>query len=351
MSLTGAAPLTVRAYRSDLLAFIDWAERLGLVGPEPITRTTLRRYVAHLTTRGYARGAPSPARRRPCAGTSGGWPAPAESSSDPSAGLSAPGGGGRLPRVLRDDELSALLDDPRPAGGDDSPAIRSRDDAVLELLYGSGLRVSELCALRPADIDLDRRRVVVWGKGSKQRVVPLSAPTVEALRDWLGHGRRQLATADTPPTRCSSAAVVDRSDPATCAASSTVGRRLRLTRMPCATPSPLIFSMVVPTYVRCRSFSVTPTSVRRSTTLTSASNAFGPSSTRLTPERRDRRGRRTGSTDTAPLGHLQVHRAPADRDRLILVYAPLVKYVASRVAVGLPRTSSRATSSATACSG
>ncbi len=76
--------------------------------------------------------------------------------------------------------------------------MRSRDDAVLELLYGSGLRVSELCALRPEDLDLDRRRVTVWGKGSKQRIVPLGAPTVEALRDWMGHGRGQLCTPDSP---------------------------------------------------------------------------------------------------------------------------------------------------------
>lgn len=197
MSLTAAAPLTVRAYRSDLSAFVEWAERLGMEGPARVTRTTLRRYLAHLTTRGYARR--TIARKASSVRRYFGWLArTGRLPGDPSAGLSAPGGSGRLPRVLRDDELSALLDDPRPAGGDEIPAIRSRDDAVLELLYGSGMRVGELCTLRPVDIDLDRRRVTVWGKGSKQRVVPLSAPAVEALRDWLGHGRRLLATADTP---------------------------------------------------------------------------------------------------------------------------------------------------------
>jgi site-specific recombinase XerD len=196
-SLTAAAPLTVRAYLGDLSAFVDWAERLGLDGPEPVTRTTLRRYLAHLTTRGYARR--TIARKASSVRRYFAWLArTGRLPGDPAAGLSAPGGSGRLPRVLRDDELSALLDDPRPTGGDDTPAIRSRDDAVLELLYGSGLRVSELCGLRPADVDLDRRRVTVWGKGSKQRVVPLSPPAVEALRDWLGHGRRLLATADSP---------------------------------------------------------------------------------------------------------------------------------------------------------
>ncbi len=196
-SLTGAAPLTVRAYRSDLGAFVEWAERLGLDGPTGVTRTTLRRYVAHLGTRGYARR--TVARKASSLRRYFGWADRiGRIGTDPSAGLSAPSGEGRLPRVLRGDELTTLLDSPVATAAADSPAVRSRDDAVLELLYGSGLRVGELCALGPEDLDLDRRRVTVWGKGSKQRVVPLGAPTVEALRDWIGHGRRLLATAATP---------------------------------------------------------------------------------------------------------------------------------------------------------
>ncbi|MCU0310004.1 MAG: tyrosine-type recombinase/integrase [Acidimicrobiales bacterium] len=194
-SLTSAAPTTVRAYRGDLEAFVEWATRLGLDGPGAVTRTTLRRYVAHLATRRYARR--TIARKASSLRRYFGWAARTGlSGADPSTGLSAPGGAGRLPRVLRADELDALLDP--PATVDPSPALRSRDDAVLELLYGSGLRVGEVCALRPADLDLDRRRITVRGKGSKERVVPLGAPTVEALREWMGHGRRQLATADTP---------------------------------------------------------------------------------------------------------------------------------------------------------
>jgi site-specific recombinase XerD len=94
--------------------------------------------------------------------------------------------------VLRADELHVLLDEPPKRIEADLPAIRDRDDAVLELLYGSGLRVSELCGLSPGDVDLERRRVVVWGKGSKQRHVPLSAPTMDALRRWLGGSRDAL---------------------------------------------------------------------------------------------------------------------------------------------------------------
>jgi len=196
-SLTSAAPATVRAYRSDLDGFVDWAARLGIEQPSRVERTMLRRYVAHLTTRGLARRsiarkASSLRRYFAWAARSGRVP------TDPAAGLSVPGGSGRLPRVLRDDEVTAVLDDPPATTADDPPAVRSRDDAVLELLYGSGLRVSEVCGLRPGDLDLERQRVTVWGKGSKQRVVPLSPPAGHALSQWLDHGRRDLATAESP---------------------------------------------------------------------------------------------------------------------------------------------------------
>lgn len=196
-SLTSVSPATIRAYRSDLDAFVLWCERAELPGPSKVTRTTLRRYVGSLATRSYARRTIS--RKASALRRYFGWlTRTGLLTSDPSAGLSAPGGSGRLPRVLRDDELTAVLDDPPGTTANDTPAIRSRDDAVLELLYGSGLRVSELCGLRPEDLDIARRRVTVWGKGSKQRVVPLSEPACDALRQWLDHGRRIIATADSP---------------------------------------------------------------------------------------------------------------------------------------------------------
>jgi site-specific recombinase XerD len=113
-------------------------------------------------------------------------------------GLSAPSGDGRLPRVLRDDELHVLLDAPGAGVDGDPTGVRLRDDAVLEILYGSGLRVAELCGLRPDDLDLGARTVRVWGKGSKQRIVPLSAPAVEAVAGWLADGRAELATPESP---------------------------------------------------------------------------------------------------------------------------------------------------------
>jgi len=191
-SLTSVAPRTVEAYGTDLAGFVAWAERGGVTAPDDVDRTLLRRYVAHLSTRRYARRSIArkvSALRRYFAWAERTGRIPA----NPSSGLSAPRGDGRLPRVLRHDELVTLLDDPPATVAHDDPAIRARDDAVLELLYGSGLRVGELCALGPADLELDRGRALVWGKGSKQRAVPLSEPAVAALRRWIDGPRRALA--------------------------------------------------------------------------------------------------------------------------------------------------------------
>src|ERR1700738_2675577 len=174
-SLTDVAPATVVAYRRDLAAFVTWAERAELAGPEAVTRLTLRRYLAYLATRRYARR--TVARKVAAIRRYFAWLRhDGALATDPSIRLSSPAGEGRLPRVLGLAELDALLDPP-PARVDAEPeAVRLRDDAVLELLYGSGLRVSELCGLRPIDVDVRRRMVTVWGKGSKQRQVPISPP-------------------------------------------------------------------------------------------------------------------------------------------------------------------------------
>ena len=76
--------------------------------------------------------------------------------------------------------------------------MRSRDDALLELLYGSGLRVAELCGLGLGDFDLKGRSVTVWGKGGKQRRVPMSFAAAEALKGYVSSGRDGLAEASSP---------------------------------------------------------------------------------------------------------------------------------------------------------
>jgi site-specific recombinase XerD len=181
-ALSSSADNTIAAYRRDVIAFVEWAARGGVESPGCVDRLLLRRYVASLTTRRYAKRSIARkvsslrryfafARRRGLVRV------------DPSSTLHAPSGEGRLPRVLDQDDLATLLDGPHP---DDEPQWRRlRDDAVLEVLYGSGVRVGELCGLDVGSLDLAGGAVTVWGKGAKQRRVPLSEPASAALRAWI----------------------------------------------------------------------------------------------------------------------------------------------------------------------
>jgi integrase/recombinase XerC len=187
-SLTGVAPNTAAAYQRDLSGFVEWAGRAGIGGPSEVDRMVLRRYLAYLNTRGFAprsRSRKASALRRYFA-----WLQHVRAiDADPARALTAPKGEGRLPRVLTAPELALLLDEP-PARIDlDEPAVRLRDDAVLEVLYGCGLRVGELCGLDLPDVSLRSRLLTVWGKGGRQRQVPLGEPAGDALADWIGRGR------------------------------------------------------------------------------------------------------------------------------------------------------------------
>jgi len=191
-SLTGASPHTRAAYSRDSRQFVAWAERGGCPGGvSQLDRTVLRRYVAYLTTRGFAR--PTIARkaaslrsylrylhRRGLIET------------DPGRSLRAPKGLSRLPRVPRREDTAQLLDDA-------STASAQRDVALLEVLYGAGLRVSECCGLDVDRCDLDRGLVTVLGKGSKERRVPLGEPARSALADYLREGRKGLMNDQSPP--------------------------------------------------------------------------------------------------------------------------------------------------------
>lgn len=181
-SLTRSAANTVLAYRSDIAAFAEWAESQGIGSPDVVDRLVLRRYMAVLATSGLAKrtaARKASSLRRYFAHLRREGVVPA----DPTTSLRAPAGDGRLPRVLDHADVSVLLEGASP---DDEPAWRRRrDDAVLELLYGSGLRVAELCSVSVDSVDLVVGVVSVWGKGSKQRRVPLGEPAVDAVRAWL----------------------------------------------------------------------------------------------------------------------------------------------------------------------
>jgi integrase/recombinase XerC len=194
---------TVVAYQRDLLELADFLRRGGS-SLEEADRATLRRFLAQQHTLGYARA--SIARRVGAIHTFYRW-ALAENRVplDPSSSLGSPKVVNRLPTVLRPSEAEALVEAPpiheTEGGSDDraalSGAIALRDRAVLELLYGSGLRVSEVAGLTLDRVDLARGRVLVMGKGSKEREVPMSDPAVEAVRRWVADGRDALGTGST----------------------------------------------------------------------------------------------------------------------------------------------------------
>jgi site-specific recombinase XerD len=180
-ALTSLSDNTVAAYTSDLRSFAAWCARSDLLDPSQVRRTTIRRYLAHLTTRQFARR--SIARKTAAIRRYYRWlVAGGLAEIDPTNGVSVPAGPGRLPRVLDQRELDGLLDGPP---GDEPEWRRSRDDAVLELLYGSGLRVGELCGLTIGSISLSAGSATVWGKGAKERRVPISEQAVAAVGRWI----------------------------------------------------------------------------------------------------------------------------------------------------------------------
>ena len=183
-SLTAMSENTRAAYLSDVRSFVEWCDRLDVAQPAAVHRSTLRRYLAFLTTREFARR--TMARKTASLRRYFRWAVSSgRLNSDPTAGVSVPSGEGRLPRVLDARELDGMLGAATVRDDSEPEWRRRRDDAILEVLYGSGLRVSELCSLTVSSLDLDRDAATVWGKGAKERRVPLSPPAVAALRSWL----------------------------------------------------------------------------------------------------------------------------------------------------------------------
>ncbi|XKH56021.1 tyrosine recombinase XerC [Citricoccus nitrophenolicus] len=117
---------------------------------------------------------------------------------DPSLRLSSPKRSSTLPDALSADQAGRLLDNAGAPAPEDARerAVALRDAALLEVLYATGLRVSELVGLDRQDVDHERRTLVVTGKGGKQRTVPFGAPAATALERWLDHGRRVLVLGD-----------------------------------------------------------------------------------------------------------------------------------------------------------
>jgi site-specific recombinase XerD len=190
---------TVRAYQGDIQSLLQYAWRCGVADPGALDLVTLRGWLAGQHQAGAARA--TLARRGAAAraftayASRRGWLA-----ADPGPQLGTPKARRVLPQVLRQDEMSAVLADCEDralrefaVGERAEAALATRDAAVLELLYATAIRVSELCELDIGGIDTERRTVRVLGKGQKERVVPVGLPAMRALARWEEVGRPVLA--------------------------------------------------------------------------------------------------------------------------------------------------------------
>ncbi|MGC9490625.1 MAG: tyrosine-type recombinase/integrase [Thermovirgaceae bacterium] len=173
----GASDHTVVNYAVDLAQFCEYLETLEIRHPGDIMHTHVRSFLREVVGFGYART--SAARKL---SSIKGWLSylkeRGEIDSDPAAGVRGPRLPGKLPRAMTSEEVNRLIEE-GPSGRN-----KTRDRAVLELLYGCGLRVGEVAGLEWDQVDLDERWIRVRGKGNKERMVPVGRCAVEALRDW-----------------------------------------------------------------------------------------------------------------------------------------------------------------------
>jgi site-specific recombinase XerD len=192
MRARGASAATLRAYTADLRQLCRWLTAAG-IAPEDADTRTLRRYAAHLGTLRYA---PATAARKLSAvrGMYAWMHDRGVIDRSPATLVPGPKRTRTLPATLSSVEVERLLD--APAGT--SPRDL-RDRALLELLYGCGLRAAEACDLGVGDVRLDAEHVRVTGKGGKQRVVPLGGAATAALQRYLARGRPRMAAGPSGP--------------------------------------------------------------------------------------------------------------------------------------------------------
>ena len=183
----GLRPRTLAAYRSDLGRFLEHLSELGVSSLDEVTADTLHAYAIHLRGSGLATAT---VRRAQSALRAyfGFLAAEGVVGEDPTGRMESPVAAKGLPRVLSASEAARLVEAVDP----DSRAYW-RDRAVLELLYATGMRVSELTGLSVGDVDLDDRSCLVFGKGGKERLVPVGRPALAALGRYLREVRPKLA--------------------------------------------------------------------------------------------------------------------------------------------------------------
>ena len=183
---------SIRGYVTDLESFLKHMEKLGIVEFNQLEIEHIRSWLANLQSTGVARATLT---RRIVSiraftnwAAANGW-----LTSDLGANLAIPKPHKVLPEVLNIDEAAAVIKSLEVRVAEEPTALNFRDLAILEVLYGSGIRVSELCGLDISDIDNSRNTLNVIGKASKQRVVPLGIPAMNALSSYLKNGRGEFA--------------------------------------------------------------------------------------------------------------------------------------------------------------
>jgi integrase/recombinase XerC len=185
---------TIRGYVTDAVWLLDHLARRGGQQVHDLDLATLRSWLAQGRTRGHSRA--TTARHAASARSLTGYLRRAGlTAEDVGLRLVSPKAHRTLPGVLAPDQARAVVDS---AAGSDEP-LGLRDAVVLELLYASGIRVSELVGLDIDDVDRGRRLLRVLGKGRKERSVPYGLPAEHALSAWLTRGRPALAAPDSGP--------------------------------------------------------------------------------------------------------------------------------------------------------
>ncbi|MFQ4147513.1 tyrosine recombinase XerC [Arthrobacter sp. LAPM80] len=181
---------TIRAYRGDIDALLIHAVAEGNTTLAELDLGSLRRWLGEQSAAGLARS--TLARRAATARSFTAWALREEIIAvDPALRLRAPQREKSLPAVLQQQQLGRLLEDMSAAAQSMDP-VALRDLAMVELLYGTGIRVGELTGLDTLDVNRERRTISVVGKGNKERTVPFGLPADAALGQWLNHGRGTL---------------------------------------------------------------------------------------------------------------------------------------------------------------
>jgi tyrosine recombinase XerC len=189
----GVSPHTLRAYLGDLADLCAYASDVGVTDPADLDVSLLRAWLARQHALGRARATLA---RRTAAVRAFTHHLHRRGllENDPGLLLGTPKKRRDLPGVLTQDDAARLLDTMDAQG-----PMGLRDLAVLEVLYGTGVRVSELCGLDVDDLDTGRRTIRVLGKGNRERTVPAGEPAVRAVEDWLRAGRPAVATESSGP--------------------------------------------------------------------------------------------------------------------------------------------------------